>query len=388
MVALPASRRPRAGFSMIEMIFAVSITVLVFSIAIPFFRAQTRAMDAGAGKLDAFQSARYAVARIEADLRFAGGEAGQPVIVQAAPFAIAFNANRQGRTLPSGLPSDPNASYSDPSFVDTLTLSWAVSRARTLPNSSKTYPTRAYTTANGTTSPAETIQYFLHADTSGGRTNQYVLYRRLNNGDSTLVTRGLYVASDSSFFFRYYTTNAAGTTTAVANASTPIYWDDSLSRDDSVSAVQIRATGVYYDAKAQLNVYRQLYSTVKLRNAFKLLPINCGAVPATPSSLGVVIDSAGGSLPMSKLDVRLSWTAVAGDSTAPRDVRQYIVYRRLSSATTWTPIGSKPARAALNYQYLDFALPVVAGTYQYGVAARDCSGLSAVRLGTSAVVFP
>ena len=98
MDALPTRRRVRAGFSMIEMIFAVSITVLVFSIAIPFFRAQTRAMDAGAGKLDAFQSARYAVARIESDLRFAGGEAGATVIVQAAPFAIAFNANRQGAT--------------------------------------------------------------------------------------------------------------------------------------------------------------------------------------------------------------------------------------------------------------------------------------------------
>ena len=284
--------------------------------------------------------------------------------------------------------TDPNASYWDPSFVDSLTLSWAVSGARTLPNSSKTYPTSAYTTPDGTTSPAETIQYYLLADTIGGRTNQYVLYRRLNNGSPTLVTRDLYVPSDSNFFFRYYLTNAAGTTTAVASASTPIYWDDSLSRDDSVSAVQIRATGVYYDARARTNVYGQLYTTVKLRNAFKLLPRSCGAVPATPGSLGVVIDSAGSIPPQSKLDVRLSWTAVAGDSTAPRDVRQYILYRRLSGATIWTPIGSKPARGALNYQYLDFALPVVAGTYQYGVAARDCSGLSAVRLGTFAVIFP
>lgn len=97
----------RGGFTIVEMIFAVSITVLVFSIAVPFFRAQTRAMDAGAGRMDAFQSARYAVWRIEADLRTAGGDIGQPVIVQAAPFAIAFNADRQGRT--STL--DRNASY-------------------------------------------------------------------------------------------------------------------------------------------------------------------------------------------------------------------------------------------------------------------------------------
>ena len=211
-----------------------------------------------------------------------------------------------------------------------------------------------------------------------------MLYRRINDRDSTLVTRNLYVASDSSFFFRYYTTNAAGTTTAVANSATPIYWDDSLSRADSITAVQLRATGVFYDTRARANVYRQLYTTVKLRNALQLLPLNCGAVPPTPSSLGMVIDSAAGT----KLDVRLTWTAVTGDSTSPRDVRQYVVYRRLLGAATWSPIGSKPARGAYNYQYLDFALPLVAGTYQYGLAARDCSGFSAVRLGTIAVIFP
>ncbi|MEK7239599.1 MAG: hypothetical protein AAB224_03370 [Gemmatimonadota bacterium] len=123
-----AGRRARAGFSMVEMIFAVSITVLVFSIAIPFFRAQTRAMDAGAGRLDAFQSARYAVARIEADLRVAASEAGQPLLVQAAPFAIAFNANRQGRTTTI----DPNASYWDASLDTLTTQAWMVSRAAAL----------------------------------------------------------------------------------------------------------------------------------------------------------------------------------------------------------------------------------------------------------------
>lgn len=375
----PSGRR--AGFTMVEMIFAVSITVLVFSIAVPFFRAQTRAMDAGAGRLDAFQSARYAVARIEADLRLAGGDQGQPVIVQAAPFAIAFNANRLGRTTAS----DPNASYWDATLDTLTTQSWLVSRAATLRTSNKNYPTAAYTDPSGATSKAETIQYFLYPDTAGGLSNLYVLYRRVNDRDSTLVTRNLYVSGDSSFFFQYYKTDAGGTTAAIANADLPIYWDDSVSRADSITAVAVRATGRYWDARNRVNVYRHLYVTVQLRNALRLLSTTCGAVPATPDSLGVAVETAPAG---QKLDVRLDWSGVAGDSTPPRDVRQYVVYRRLSGATAWTAIASRPARRSASYRYQDFALPVAAGTYQYGLAARDCSGLSAVRTGTATVTLP
>lgn len=366
---------------MIEMIFAVSITVLVFAIAVPFFRAQTRAMDVGGGRLDAFQSARYAVARIEADLRNAAGDIGQPLIVQAAPMALSFNANRLGRTTTT----DPNASYWDSSYDTLWTQSWMVSRAAYLPRSSKTYPTVAYTDPNGVTGKAETIQYFLRADTAGGNSNLYVLYRRVNDRDSTLVTRNLYVPSDSNFFFQYFSTNGSGTTAAIANASLPIYWNDSLSRADSITAVRVRATGRFWDARNRQDVKRDLFVTIKLRNAFRLLNASCGAVPATPDSLGVTVETAPAG---QKLDVRLDWSGVAGDSTTPRDVRQYVLYRRQNTSTTWTAIASRPARRSSAYRYQDFALPITAGTYEYGLAARDCSGLSAVRSGTATVTLP
>ena len=373
--------RHRAGFTMIEMIFAISITVLVFSIAVPFFRAQTRAMDAGAGRLDAFQSARYAVWRIESDLRMAAGEVGQPIIVQAAPFAIAFNANRLGRTTTT----DPNASYWDSSYDTLWTQSWMTSRVAALRTSSKTYPTTAYTDASGNTSKTETIQYFLRADTAGGNSNLYVLYRKVNDRDSTLITRDLYVPSDSTFFFRYYRTSASGTTSAISKDSLPIYWDDAAARDDSITAVEIRATGRYWDARNRVNVYRNLYVLVKLRNAFQTLARNCGSAPPTPDSVGVTTETAPAG---AKRDVRLDWTAVAGDSTAPRDVRDYVIYRKLSAASTWTSIGTKPARGSRNYRYQDFDVPATAGTYVWGLAARDCSGQSAVRTSSASVTFP
>ncbi len=169
------------------------------------------------------------------------------------------------------------------------------------------------------------------------------------------------------------------------NANLPIYWDDSVSRADSITAVDVLATGRFWDAKTQVNVYRNLHVTVKLRNAIKVLPLNCGAAPPTPDSVGVSVATAPAG---AKLNVRLDWSAVAGDSTAPRDVRQYIVYRRLSGASTWTPIGSKPARGASTYRYEDFALPMTPGEYQYGLAARDCSAQGSVRTGTQTVTFP
>jgi hypothetical protein len=212
-----------------------------------------------------------------------------------------------------------------------------------------------------------------------------VLYRRVNDRDSTLVTRNLYVSGDSNFFFRYYTTGTSGTTSALANADLPVYWDDSLSRADSITAVDVRATGRYWDARTQVNVYRSLHVTVSLRNALPLLPLDCGAAPPTPDSVGVSVETAPAG---AKLAVRLDWSAVAGDSTSPRDVRQYVVYRRLSGASTWTPIGSNPARGAGTYRYQDFALPVTPGEYQYGLAARDCSALGSVRTGTETVTFP
>ena len=46
----PSRTANRAGFTLIEMMMAVLLTMLVFAITIPFFRNQTRALDGGAGR--------------------------------------------------------------------------------------------------------------------------------------------------------------------------------------------------------------------------------------------------------------------------------------------------------------------------------------------------
>jgi prepilin-type N-terminal cleavage/methylation domain-containing protein len=138
----------RGGFSMIEMMVAVTLTLLVFAITIPFFRAQTRAVASGSGRLDAVQNARYAQAQIDRELRLAGGVFGQPTIVQAGPLSITFNADlyAQSRT------ADPSAAFISATLDTLATEGYRSTLAKALPKSSKSYPTTTYTDSNGTAS--------------------------------------------------------------------------------------------------------------------------------------------------------------------------------------------------------------------------------------------
>ena len=191
-----ASRR--LGFTLVEMMMAVLLTTIVFAITIPFFRMQTRAVEAGAGRLDAVQNARYAQAIIDREIRMAGGITGQPIIVQAAAFSVAFNVD-----LVTRLANDPSATYYTPTADSLGTESWEPSRAKVLPTSgSKSYPLQFYTDASGIQSNAETITYFAKVDASSGRSDLYILYRRVNDRDSTAVARSLWIPTDTNYLFQ------------------------------------------------------------------------------------------------------------------------------------------------------------------------------------------
>ena len=62
----------REGVTLIEMMIAIVLFVLVFGLAVPFFRYQARSVSASAGRLDALQNARYAQSAIDRDLRISG----------------------------------------------------------------------------------------------------------------------------------------------------------------------------------------------------------------------------------------------------------------------------------------------------------------------------
>ncbi len=359
----------------------MTLTMLVFAITIPFFRAQARAVGAGAGRLDALQNARYAAGRIERELRLAGGVFGQPIIVQAAPLAITFNVNLYG----ADTTTDPNAAYYD-ATLDTLTTeSFQVAAALALPtSSSKNYPTSTYTDSNGTRSRAETISFFLRADASSGRSDIYTLYRRVNAKDSTLVASNLWIPADTGYFFKYHRVAASGTVSEIDQDSLPLYWDDATRTIDSIGIVEFRAAGWHYSARDDEHIFRTVYAKTTISNVGLLAARSCGAAPAAPTGVTATVTNNSGGSPVS---VAIAWTASTDDAAGSSDVKAYFIARRASAGSTWYSVGSLPARGTGSYTFEDFAL--TQGTWVYGVKSMDCGpGWSAVAEQTGTVIVP
>jgi type II secretory pathway pseudopilin PulG len=374
----PSPRRRRAGFTLIEMMMAILLTMLVFGITVPFFRVQTQAVDTGAGRLDALQNARYAQNAIDRELRLAGGVTGQPVIVQADKFAVTFNVDLVTRSS-----LDPNATYYTPT-ADTLAVeAWEPSRKKALPNDTKQYPLTLYTDESGIQSPAETISYFLKADASTGRNDLYTLFRRVNDRDSTVVTRNIWIPVDTNYFFRYYKTDATGAISAIAMGSLPIYWDAASRLADSIRVVEMRVAGLYRDVRKARDVTRTIYHKTRLLNAGLLRQRTCGTAPLGPQAVTAVRDT---SATGTTVSVTTTWTNSLEESSGEADVATYLVMRRPSAGTDWEVLGNVVARGYSSYTWVDFNYR--SGSWVYGVVAQDCSPANSSATAAASLVIP
>jgi type II secretory pathway pseudopilin PulG len=364
----------RRGFSLVEITVAMALTLAVFAITLPFVRAQTRALGASAGRLDADQLARYAQRTIDRDLRLASAVPGQPLLVLAAPMAISFNAN-----LLAPDTTDPGAVDLDPAAPTTLTDSWRVANAATLPTTARAYPTQDYLDAAGQLSRSETITYFLRADTVSGRSDIYVLYRKVNARDSVEIVRGIQVPADSAFFS--YLRPVAGVLTRIAAARLPLYWD-SLAID-SVTSVGIRAAGYFRDRFTGAETIRTVQWRTVLPNARGRIGITCGAAPGAPGGFAATKVTA-----TPPYRVQLTWNGSADDNGGAQDVVRYVLGTRVSgSGSAWTTLATVPATRAATYAWTH-ANPRTIGTYEYAVWAVDCGGTASNATVSAAVVLP
>lgn len=368
----------RRAFSLVEMLVAITLTLAVFAITLPFVRAQSRALGDNAGRLDAEQIARYAQRAIDRELRLAISDPDQSMIVYAGPMGISFNANVLAADT-----TDPSALAVEAGAPTTLTEAWRVANAAPIPMSTRTYPTVNYTDASGTLSRIETISYFLHPDTFPDRSDIYVLYRRVNARDSVQVVRNIHVPEDSSFFSYQRMVNGALTT--IPTASLPLFWDEADAQD--IRAVGLRSAGFFRNRQTQRDIIRTVYWVTSLANAGTVAgTAGCSGVPALPGNSDFDIDVYDDDDDR-PLRVRLQWDASADDEDDDFTATQYVIERKKSTDTLWTAIGSVTAMGENDYEWFDYPSRLN-GTYQYGLRVLGCDGEFSARKTWSSRTLP
>jgi prepilin-type N-terminal cleavage/methylation domain-containing protein len=376
----------RDGVTLIEMMIAIVLFVLVFGLAVPFFRYQARSVSASAGRLDALQNARYAQSAIDRDLRISGIGIiqAQPMIVQADGFAVTFNADLATKDI-----NDPMSIYYDADMDSSGTDAMSNTNKVTLPNSAVQYPDSNYMNG-GIASAAETIQYWLRKDSTSSRTDQYVLYRRVNTLPPRLVAKGIIVPAGTSFF-QYMKPNQLGGLDSIRASKLPIFHSapvhgspadtGSSALTDSIRVVRMTVTGLYNDPDKGA-IMKSVVSSTKLLNAGMSRSSVCGDVPIPVGSAAATPVYVGGVL----TKVRITWTASLDQDAGEKDVGRYMVFKKLTFSSDWgSPIADLAASQA-TYTLDDTSL--LSGVWKYGIVAQDCSPANSAVTSTGAVNVP
>ena len=364
-----ASRREtaRAGFTLVELLISMSLLLVALGIAMPFFMVQSRALTAHAGRLDAQLTIGFGINAIDRDLRVAGVGvvARQPMIVQAGANAITFNAD-----LTSNVSGDFGAVYYDPDADPKTVGLLRPANQITLPNSSWTYPDSTYTASAGVPSSAETISYWVEADTGGA--SQYRLMRRVNNAAPRVMSRGLVLPAGEPAF-RYFKLNTTGQLVEIPTSQLPLTHfaayhgtpgDTSGSAlTDSIRLVEVRFTAEYKDPRSAAAL-RTEDRSIRIANAGLNGISTCGDQPLAVAAAAAV--------PAPGPSVSLTWAASKDEASGEKDVERYAVYRRLESDLAFgEPIAGVAAGLAA-YVFND--TDVQSGKrYVYGISAQDCT---------------
>ncbi len=371
------------------MMIAVTLMLFIFAMVVPFLRTQMHELGQNAGNLDALQNARFSQNAIDRELRVAGAGVvpQQSFIVQAGPMAVTFNAD-----LATADSLDPMAVYYDPNVDTSTTHALPALQAVTLPNSAITYPGQDYVSAPGVLSTAETISYYLTADSSQPIPNMYALYRKVNATAPTIVSTGIYVAPGTAFF-QYYKINAAtGGLDSIPNASLPLYHvavvhsspadTGQSAQTDSIRAVQMKVTGMY-DDPTKGPIYRSVTTMTKLLNAGLLYASQCGQPPIAVNT--PVATWYGTSTTDS---VTVTWSASPDQNGGEQNVMFYMVYERPVGSPNWGNPVESVAAGSPTYEFNDPSAPNIHGTIEYNVLAQNCTPSNSTAAISNSVTLP
>lgn len=386
-----SSLRARRGFTIIEVLISMALMLAVIGMSTQLFRRQSAAVSMQAGRLDAQQNSRFAIANLDRELRMAGGGVAdkQPLLVMAGPTAVTFNADLVA--LDTG---DLAAVYINPDADSDAVNVLRSTNKITLPGTTKLYPDTTYMQNVGVPSLAETISYWLSKDSTSTRNNEYILFRRANARPPRVVARGiLYNPGDT--IFRYYKADTTGALVPISGALLPLIHTAPIhgtnadtgksALTDSIRQVRVQFTSIFHDPRTGKDVTRRMQSTIRLMNAGLIRHTTCGNAPlgVTPTA---TVTAANGTTVLQTY-VTISWSKSIDETTGEKDVERYAIYRRLSSSPTFDePFASVPAGQS-SYTFTDS--DVTSGqSLVYGVTALDCTPLASPMGQTSTVVIP
>lgn len=367
------------GLTLPEILIALMVFGAIMAGVLGVLQRENKMMWRATERMNALQNVRYAADIMTQELRTAGAVTlgNQPFVVYADTHVFAFNANYVTNTT-----GDFTAVYYDPDAPDQIAQSILQTQRYTLPLTSFAYPDTTYKSTAGVISAAETIIFYFTLDTSTTRTDDYLLYRKVNNQAPEVVSRNLLQTAGTPWFTYTSLVSPPSATAYVATvpaANLPLMHSVKqhmspadtgvAARVDSVRGVRITLTATNGLSGAEERK-RTISRTIRLPNAGLVNRNNCGDEPFSGMTLGAAVVI----LPTGEREVQLTWPAATDENSGEKDVVRYVIWRRRPADPVFTdmdPYVSLPAGAP-TYVFQD-ADVITGDILYYAVAAQDCT---------------
>jgi prepilin-type N-terminal cleavage/methylation domain-containing protein len=371
--------RQRSGMTLVEMLIALTVFGLVMAGAFSMLQSQSKGFQLGSDRAATLQNLRYTANTLELDLRTLGSDVpdGQPFLIYAGTDVIAYNAD-----YTTNIAHDPYAVYYDPDAPGSAVTALQQSQKIQIPLTSVSYPDTSYKAQGSSVqnSPAETIIFFFTPDSSTARTDDYVLYRQVNNAAPEVVAHNLLKTQNAAFFtyYRFHAPlDAAQYVDTVPAASLPLRHvipihgapadTGAYAAVDSIRGVLVRFTATNGKTGADERTLA-ISRTIRFPNAGMAVKKTCGDEPI----FGSAVTASDTTLSSGSKAVNLAWGQAVDEKGGELDVQMYIVWRKLSTDPDWGPPFLSIPAGQPSYTYTD-ATVVSGNTYQYAVAAQDCT---------------
>lgn len=379
--------RSERGITLIEMLIALVIFLIVLVSTMSAIGAQNRGFNKGLEEMGILQNLRYGVQQMEMEIRMAGANtpAAQPGIVYAGVNAVSFNSD-----LISNTPGDISAVYVDPDAPAGHVTAMTTAMAAAIPGSS---PAWTYPSANFALSPAETTTFWFTPDAATARVDDFVLMRQVNNQVAEPLVRAILAPTGGAPFFsyRYLNVPVSGATTL---AAVPAGWlplrhtaaqhgiasdTGTAARIDSLRAVEVqyRVTNMKTGTAERI---RTISAVIPTPNIGLRKLQSCGDTPIFLSAVVATVRA-------DTTAVDVTWSASVDEATGETDIIRYVIWRRAGAVVTWGDPLASIAPGSVTYSFADPDI-LVGETYQYAVAAQDCSPTLSLQRTSNAVTIP